>query len=182
MVDGTIPLIPNYVKSSKKQPYKNISIEKKTIKEDTVWICPIEANDGEAIRHTRASCMRFNVAGVSKPLAAAGRVVEAGNRIVLDQSVSYVKHITTGERMHLRKEKGVYVFDVEFDDGDHSTITLDSGAGVNVWPKGLKTNIPMEAKNESLKMFAANGTPIEHDGTKRVRFKGIQAPFQGQSR
>jgi hypothetical protein len=119
---------------------------------------------------------------VSKPLAAAGKVVEAGNRIVLDQSGSYVEHITTGERMHLRKEKGVYVFDVEFDDGDHSTITLDSGAGVNVWPKGLKTNIPMEAKNESLKMFAANGTPIEHVGTKQVRFKGIAAPFHGQSR
>jgi endonuclease YncB( thermonuclease family) len=153
-------------------------------KEEFIDVCPVEVDRGYGAPHqrTRTSCMMFNVAQVSKPLAAAGKVVDAGNRVVLDQRGSYVEHVATGERMHLRKEKGVYVFDVEFEDGDRSTITLDSGAGVNVWPRGLKTNIPMEAKNESLKMFAANGTPIEHDGTKRVRFKGIQAPFHGQSR
>jgi hypothetical protein len=146
-------------------------------------ICPVEVekNGGEQPQRTRTSCMTFNVAKVSKPLAAAGKVVDAGNRIVLDQQGSYVEHIATGERMHLRKERGVYVFDVEFEDGDQSTITLDSGAGVNVWPKELKTNIPMEAKNENLKMFAANGTSIEHVGTKRVRFKGVTSPFHGQS-
>jgi hypothetical protein len=153
-------------------------------KEEFIDVCPVEVDKGDGAPHqrTRTSCMMFNVAQVSKPLAAAGKVVDAGNRVVLDQRGSYVEHVATGERMHLRKEKGVYVLDVEFEDGDRSTITLDSGAGVNVWPRGLKTNIPMEAKNESLKMFAANGTPIEHDGTKRVRFKGIQAPFHGQSR
>jgi len=125
--------------------------------------------------------MTFNVAKVSKPLAAAGKVVDAGNRVVLDQHGSYIEHVETGERLHLRKERGVYVFDVELEDGDQSTITLDSGAGVNVWPRGLKNNIPMEAKNEHLRMFAANGTRIEHDGTKQVRFKGIASPFQRQS-
>ena len=74
-------------------------------------------------------------------------------------------------------KKGVYVFDVTYEDGEQGTITLDSGAGVNVWPKNLKPNIPMEAKKQGLNMFAANGTPIEHVGTKTVRFKGIAAPF-----
>jgi hypothetical protein len=148
--------------------------------EDAVEICVV-AQESHAPRRTRASAMKFHVANVSKPLAAAGKVVEAGNRVVLDQHCSYVEHIATGERMHLRKEKGVYVFDVELEDGDKSTITLDSGAGVNVWPRGHKDNIPMEAKNEHLRMFAANGTRIEHDGTKQVRFKGIASPFQRQS-
>jgi hypothetical protein len=154
--------------------------EKEEDDEDVVEVCAV-AQESHAPRRTRASAMKFHVANVSKPLAAAGKVVEAGNRVVLDQHSSYVEHIATGERMHLRKEKGVYVFDVEFEDGDKSTITLDSGAGVNVWPRGLKDNIPMEAKDEHLRMFAANGTRIEHDGTKQVRFKGIASPFQRQS-
>ena len=85
--------------------------------------------------------MTFNVANVAKPLAAAGKIVEAGNRVVLDAKGSYVEHVATGERMQLRKEKGVYVFDVVFEDDDQTSITLDSGAGVNVWPKEMKKDI-----------------------------------------
>ena len=120
---------------SKKSGKKFVFIPKADVKldetkEEIIDICPVEFDKGDGAQHqrTRPSCMTFNVAKVSKPLAAAGKVVDAGNRVVLDQRGSYVEHVATGERMHLRKEKGVYVFDVEFDDGDHSTITLDSGA------------------------------------------------------
>ena len=146
----------------------------------------------KAPRRTRASCMTFNVANVAKPLAAAGKIVEAGNRVVLDAKGSYVEHVATGERMKLRKEKGVYVFDVVFEDDDQASITLDSGAGVNVWPKEMKKQIKMEPKQEGLKMIAANGTVIEHVCTKKIRFQGIapeqahqqhaQPTFQWQSR
>jgi hypothetical protein len=119
--------------------------------------------------------MTFNVANVAKPLAAAGKIVDAGNRVVLDAKGSYIEHIATGERMELRKEKGVYVFDVVLDDNDPMSITLDSGAGVSVWPKDLKKEIKLGPKQEGLKMIAANGTIIENVGTKAIRFRGIES-------
>jgi hypothetical protein len=93
--------------------------------------------------------------------------------------------------MKLRKEKGVDVFYVIFEGNDQAVITLDKGAGVNVWPKDMKNDIKLEAKQEGLKMIAANGTIIENVGTKKIRFQGIeerarqeqtQPPFQWQSR
>ena len=115
--------------------------------------------------------MVFNVADVGKPLAAAGKVVEAGNRVVLDEGDSYVENKATGERMPLRKEKGVYVFDVKYEDESTGTITLDSGAGVSVWPVGQLKNIPMQPKKAGLRMVAANGTEIKNLGQKTIRFR-----------
>ena len=81
--------------------------------------------------------MDFNVADVGKPLASAVKVCQAGNRVLLspEPGESYIENIKSGERMELRVEKGTFVFDVEFSEGEDGTITLDSGAGVNVWPK-----------------------------------------------
>jgi hypothetical protein len=176
LVDGTIPLITNFVESSKKinitKNFKHKMIKKE---KENIEICPVEAR--AATCHTRPSSMMFHVADVTKPLAAAAKVVEKGNRIVMDAKGSYIEHVATGERMQLYVKKGVYVFDVTYEDNEQGTITLDSGAGVNVWPKDMKPNIRLEAKKEGLNMFAANGTPIEHVGTKNVRFKGIAAPF-----
>ena len=85
---------------------------------------------------TRPSSMTFNLAGVTKPLASAAQVVASGNRVVLDHEPDRccVENVKTGERMKLREHKGVYVFDVQYCDGEEGTITLDSGAGVSVWP------------------------------------------------
>jgi hypothetical protein len=77
--------------------------------------------------------------------------------------------------MELKKKKGVYVFDVILDDDEPMSITLDSGAGVSVWPKGLKKDIKLGPKQEGLEMVAANGTPIENWGTKAIRFRGIES-------
>ena len=74
---------------------------------------------------------------MQKPLAAASKIVEAGNRVVLDPEPgkSFIENIKTGERMKVRVKKGVYVVDVRYEDGKTGVITLDSGAGVSVWPK-----------------------------------------------
>ena len=89
---------------------------------------------------SRESKMRFNVAKVQKPLASAAKVVEAGNKISVGPNPedNSIGNITTGERIGLRVEKGTFVFDVEFMDGEAGTITLDSGAGVNVWPMDVQ--------------------------------------------
>ena len=133
---------------------------------------------------TRPSSMTFNVAGVCKPLASAAKVVEAGNRIVMDPSGSYIENVKTGERMQLRKKKGVFVFEVKYQDGDSGEITLDSGAGVSVWPKGHKQSLlRVGPRQEGLKMVAANGTAIENVGQTKVVFRGVApetSSFSGQ--
>ena len=51
-------------------------------------------------------------------------------------------------------------------------MTLDSGAGVNVWPKGHLPEVKMEPKMKGLKMIAAIGSSIENFGQKTVAFRG----------
>ena len=133
----------------------------------------INAVEGSGVEpRTRMSGMVFAVADVRKPLAAAAKVVAAGNRVVLAPDGSFVENLSTGEKLKLREERGVYVMDVEYDSGKTGCITLDSGAGVSVWPKQLGTEGLMPAE-KGLKMVAANGTEIKNLGTKLVKFKAI---------
>jgi hypothetical protein len=74
----------------------------------------------------------------------------------------------------LRVERGTFVFDVQYlgGGGTDGTITLDSGAGVNVWPEQLLPEVPMGPPDSNLRMTAANGTEIPSRGTKLVEFVG----------
>ena len=146
-----------------------------------------EVHTCEKQKWTRPSSMTFNVASVTKPLASAAQVVASGNRIVLDPrpDESFVENVKTGERMRLREHKGVYVFDVQYRDGEEGTITLDSGAGVSVWPRSMADYASeMLPKKPNLKMIAANGTAIENYGRARVELRGRRPPppvFTGPS-
>ena len=108
--------------------------------------------------------MKLNDAKVKKPLASAAKVVEAGNRISMgpNPSDNFIENTITGEKIGLRIEGGTYVFDVEFKNGEPGTITLDSGAGVNVWPSELQAHVPMQPRDPRLRMTAANGSSIEN--------------------
>ena len=144
-----------------------------------------EVHTFDGKKWTRPSSMTFNVASVTKPLASAAQVVASGNRIVLDPrpDESFVENVRTGERMRLREQKGVYVFDVQYRDGEEGTITLDSGAGVSVWPKEMADYASeMLPKKPNLKMIAAKGTPIENYGRAKVVLRGRRPPlFSGPS-
>jgi hypothetical protein len=133
----------------------------------------------EAKKLTRESGMCFHAARVQKPLASAAKVVAAGNRIVMnpDGGESFIENIASGERLAMRVERGTYVFDVEYEDGKEGSITLDSGAGVNVWPMDLQKGVPMMPKQKGLKMLAANGTEIENLGRKLIKFRGVAPVF-----
>jgi hypothetical protein len=124
--------------------------------------------------------MKFNVAKVKKPLASAAKVVEAGNRISMgpNPNDNFIENTITGEKIGLRVEGGTYVFDVEFQNGEPGTITLDSGAGVNVWPSELQAQVPMQPKDPRLRMTAANGSSIENLGTKIIHFTGVEPGFR----
>ena len=144
--------------------------------EDDIEICEVKE---EQDKFTRQAALKFNVTDVKKTLASASRVVAAGNRIVMDPrpEFSYIENIDTLEKMKLRVEGGVYVFDVVYNDGTAGTITLDSGAGVHVMPKGLQKMVEMQPKQVGLKLSAANGTTIENLGTKVLKFKGMKPAF-----
>ena len=75
--------------------------------------------------------------------------------------------------MEVRIGNGVYVFDVELDDGADVAITLDSGTGCSVWPKGSHAGLAakMLPKEMVVGMVAANGTPITHHGQHRICFR-----------
>ena len=77
--------------------------------------------------------------------------------------------------MILRKDNGVYVMDVVYADGTAGVITLDSGAGMSVWPKTLQTQVPITGRSD-VRLTAANGTDIENLGNKVIQFKGKRVP------
>ena len=139
-------------------------------------VCNIEAE-----KLTRPSAMDFNEANVKKPLASASCVTRAGNRIMLDEDGGIIENKKTGERMQVTVENGVYVYEIQMENGDTTKVTLDSGAGCNVWPRGFQSGSPLRPKKEGMKMVAANGTEIVNYGRRLVRFRGIEAQgFPGQ--
>ena len=147
-----------------------------------VWMIgavDVDHIEQEAKKLTRESRMCFHVAKVKKPLASAAKVVAAGNRVVMspEKGGSYIENIESGERLAMRLDRDTYVFDVEYADGKEGSITLDSGAGVSVWPADLQKKVPMMAKQKGLRMSAANGTEIENLGRKMIRFRGIAPGF-----
>ena len=140
---------------------------------------PQEINGIGDEQFTGPVAMRFNISSVQRPLAAASKVAGNGNRIVLEGSGGYIESIATGDRIALRLERGVYVFDVVLPNGERAVIALDSGAGVCVWPESWKVDALLEKRDESLSMIAANGTEISNVGQKVIHFSAVK-PFTGQ--
>ena len=133
--------------------YQELAAEDEDV---TVEICGLDS----VRKLTRPSAIEFNVADVRKPLASAVKMVKSQNRVILDEDGSYIQNKETGECMEVWIENETFVFDVDFENGKVGAITLDSGAGVNVWPKNKMKEVPMQAKRPWLKMGAANGSEI----------------------
>jgi len=140
---------------------------------------PKEVNGIGDEQWTGPIAIRFNISNVQRPLAAASKVAGQGNRIIMEGSGGYIENIATGERIQLRLERGVYVFDVVLPDGKKAVVALDSGAGVCVWPETWKVAAKLEEKVEGLSMIAANGTEILNLGQNVIQFKAVR-PFTGQ--
>ena len=49
------------------------------------------------------------VCEVNKALLSVKRVVQAGNKVVFDADGSYIEDKSTGEKMWLREENGMYM-------------------------------------------------------------------------
>ena len=56
--------------------------------------------------------MKMQVADVSKLLAAVSSICDAGNRVIFDNDGSYFESKKTGKNTVMRRESGVYNFDL----------------------------------------------------------------------
>ena len=154
-------------------PITSKGFGKGTSKQAEVDVMVVEA---KVEKLTRTAAMEFNEADVRKPLASAVSVAKSGNGIWIDENGGYIENVKTGERMALRLENNTVVYDVQLEDGCMVAVTLDSGAGCNVWPRGLGAGgSRLEAPRAGVKMVAANGSYINHYGQRTVRFRGMQA-------
>ena len=114
--------------------------------------------------------MNFNEADVKKPLASAVEIAKAGNRVVLEADGGYIENTQTGEQMKVDVAQNVYMYQVQMVDGGMISVTVDSGAGCNVWPSGLKAGSSiLKPPKRRLNMIAANGTPISCLGHRLVK-------------
>ena len=68
------------------------------------------------------SSIQFQVTDVNKPLAAVSRILDKGNSVLFTREGqgSCIINDTTGEKVYLTEEKGVFVMDVEFFEPDIS--------------------------------------------------------------
>jgi hypothetical protein len=133
-----------------------------------------EVNEVQGQRLTRACKLEFNIGPVRRPLASASKMVEAGDRIVLEAGGGCVENLVTGERMEVRQEAGVFVMNVQYEGGDEGKILLDSGAGVSVWPEKLAACGAVLPPHKGLRMIAASGSPISNLGRRKVGFRGME--------
>ncbi len=58
------------------------------------------------------SYMAFQCTGVHKPLAAASKIAQEGNRIVLEADGGFILNKATGKKIPLAIEDGVYMMEV----------------------------------------------------------------------
>ena len=56
--------------------------------------------------------MKMQVADVKKLLTAVSAICDSGNKVVFDNEGSYIESKATGQRTQLRRENGVYRFDM----------------------------------------------------------------------
>ena len=54
----------------------------------------------------------FEVANITRPLGSASKLVRKQNKVVFDEGDSYIENKSSGERVPLREENGLYFLDI----------------------------------------------------------------------
>ena len=60
------------------------------------------------------SSVVFQVTNAKKPLVSVSKIVQKGNRVVFDQSSSYIENLKTGKKFPIELLNGTYQLDVEY--------------------------------------------------------------------
>jgi hypothetical protein len=72
--------------------------------------------------------MVMQVCDVKRVLGSVSRFVDAGIRVVFDEGGSYIHNKTSGKTMQLRREGGVYKFDLWVKEGVKNRGTAELGS------------------------------------------------------
>ena len=82
--------------------------------------------DGEK---SSLASIQFQMTDVNKPLAAVSRILDQGNSVLFTRrdKGSCIINDTSGERVYMQEEKGVFVLDVEFFEPDMNERTGELG-------------------------------------------------------
>ena len=114
----------------------------------------------------------FQVTDVKKPLVAVTRMCENGNRVCFgpNEKDNYIQNVGSGNKIYMRKQRGSFVVDGQFGDGQWKQVTVDSAAEESVCPKGWGEQFGTKPVEESKKLnfVSANGGKIEHYGERKV--------------
>ena len=114
----------------------------------------------------------FQVAAVKKPLVAVVRICEKGNKVCLgpDEKDNYIQNVSSGSKIYMRKQRGSFVVDGQFGDGNWVETTVDSAAEESVCPKewGRQFGTTQVEENKKLNFVSASGGKIEHYDERKV--------------
>jgi len=114
----------------------------------------------------------FQVTDVKKPLVAVTRICEKGNRVCFgpNEADNYIQSVRSGDQIYMRKQRGSFVIDGQFGDGEWKDITIDSAAEESVCPKdwGKQFGTVQVEEDKKLRFVSANGGKIEHYGERKV--------------
>jgi hypothetical protein len=98
----------------------------------------VRSEGGKVVRGTPAQ-MEFHVTNSNKALASAVDITDAGNNIILSKKKgeSVIINDRTQEKIHLRRENGTFVFDIELEGEfeDDAKMEVDEGAKACRKPK-----------------------------------------------
>ena len=118
--------------------------------------------------------LRFQVADVHKPLIAVKRIVENGNKVGFGPGSedNFILNEASGNKMILKSNgKGSYIMVVQFEGGEKTEITVDSGAEENVCPWNWGEQFGMRDPKVWMKFRDASGNDIPHHGEREVLVK-----------
>jgi hypothetical protein len=121
--------------------------------------------------------LTFQVADVKKPLIAVKRITEKGNMVSFGPGAedNFILNKSSGDKLKLRPNgQGSYLLDVEFENGEKSSITVDSGAEESVCPWSWGSQFPVSKSGSVMRFRGAGGDLIKHHGQRVV---AVKSPF-----
>ena len=88
-------------------------------------------------------------------------------------------HIASKNKVYLRRQKGVYLLDVQMPNGNWKEITVVSGAADNVcpWEWAKEFGLNEIAEENRIRFVGPNGSPIQHYGNRLVRVQAMSSVF-----
>jgi hypothetical protein len=173
--------IPELVDSEEEEQPKTADTEDDDLSElgndEDRWITQVEEK-----RESVKCGMAFHVTDAKKLLASVAKMTEAGNEVHFGPKIddNFIKCTKSGRITPMRKERGMYVIDAFFENGDKmmkGKIVVDSGAAENVMPAEVLDKVKLMPKKAGIRFVAANGEEMKNYGRKTVTF--IPAAVEG---